>query len=50
MRNKKAKLEREGCQFNEDGYLVKDKSGNWTAFEDFDVSKVEQDALKLNSK
>ena len=47
MRNKKAKLEREGCHFNKDGYLMKDKSGNWTAFEEFDVSKVELDASKV---
>ncbi|KAI8580331.1 hypothetical protein K450DRAFT_238016 [Umbelopsis ramanniana AG] len=41
MRNKKAKLEKEGCQFNKDGYLVKDESGNWTAFDEFNVSKLE---------
>ncbi|KAI9285988.1 6-O-methylguanine DNA methyltransferase [Umbelopsis sp. AD052] len=40
MRNKKAKLEKEGCHFNKDGYLVKDESGSWTAFEEFDVSKI----------
>ncbi|KAH8548473.1 6-O-methylguanine DNA methyltransferase, partial [Umbelopsis sp. PMI_123] len=40
MRNKRAKLEKEGCQFNKDGFLLADKTGSFNIFEDFDVSKL----------
>ncbi|CAM0139726.1 unnamed protein product [Umbelopsis sp. WA50703] len=40
MRNKRAKLEKEGCKFSADGFIVADESGELNLFEDFDTSKL----------
>jgi len=42
MRNKRAKLEKEGCKFNEDGFLLADKSGSLSFFDDFEVTKLQE--------
>lgn len=40
MRNKRAKLEKEGCKFNEEGFLMADKTGALEIFQDFDMTKL----------